>query len=135
MSVSLFLFCKYVHLHHFFYISHRSYDICYLSFSLWLTLINMVMSRSIHIAADGIVSLFLLPCNISLCIYIYIYHIFLIHISVIVNSAAVNTGVHVSFWIGVFFAQEWDINSKDTIWSRKEYFSWKTDRRASITVY
>ena len=47
------------------------------------------------------------------CVYIYIHHIFLIHSSVdrhlgcfhvlaIVAGAAVNIGVHVSFWIMVF---------------------------------
>ena len=60
---------------------------------------------------------------VCVCICIYISHIFFIHSSVdghlgcfhvltIVNSAATNTGVHVSFRIRVFvfriYAQEWD---------------------------
>ena len=47
------------------------------------------------------------------CLYLCIYHIFFIHSNIhqhlgyfcvlaIVNSAAINTGVHVSFWIIVF---------------------------------
>uniref|UniRef100_A0A8D0NMK3 Uncharacterized protein n=1 Tax=Sus scrofa TaxID=9823 RepID=A0A8D0NMK3_PIG len=76
----------------------------------------MRVCRSIYVAANGISSSFLWLSNIPLCIYIYIYiyiytyiyHIFLIHSSVnghlgyfrvlaIVNSAAMNIGVHVFF--------------------------------------
>ena len=82
------------------------------------------VSRSIHVAANGIISFFLMPSNIPLCVcihtnkqtyihtYIHTYHIFFIHLSVIghlgcfhvlaiVNSAAVNIGVHVSFQFGL----------------------------------
>ena len=51
---------------------------------------------------------------VCVCIYIYIYHIFFIyssvdghlccfHVFAIVNSAAMNIGLHVSFWIIVLF--------------------------------
>ena len=70
----------------------------------------MIISRSIHVAANGIFSIFLWLSNIPLYICIYICHIFFIHSSVdgdlgcfhvlaIVNSAAM---AHVSSQIIVF---------------------------------
>jgi len=70
----------------------------------WHTSLCMTVSRSIHICTNDPI-LFLQMTNIPL----YMFHIFFIHSSVIeqfdwfhilaiVNSAAVNTGVHVSFW-------------------------------------
>ena len=67
----------------------------------------MKISRSIHIAANGIISLFSRLSNYSI---IYMYHIFLVLSSVdihlccfyvlaVVNSASVNTGVYISFLI------------------------------------
>ena len=84
-----------------------SYDIC---FSVWLTLLRMIISRSIHFATDGIISFFFMAEQYSI---VYMYHIFFIlssldghlgcfHVLVVVNSAAVNTGVHVSLQIRVF---------------------------------
>ena len=74
----------------------------------------MIIFRSIHIAANGIISFVFVTVKcfiVYVCVYIYIYiythHIF-IHSSVyghlgcfcvltVVNSAAMNIGVHESF--------------------------------------
>ena len=80
-------------------------DIIYLSFSTWLTSLSMIISESIHVAANGIISFFFMTI-------VYMYHIFFVHSSddwhlgcfsvlALVNSGAVNIGVHVSFWIMV----------------------------------
>ena len=94
---------------------------------LWLISLSIISSKSIHIVANGRISLFygwvivhMFVCIYHIfiyhiCIYIYInvYHIFFIHTSVdghlgcfhilaIINNAAMSTGTHVSFWINVF---------------------------------
>ena len=72
----------------------------------------MIFSKPIHIAADDIISFFFMAEQYS---SVYIYHIFFIHSSVdrhlgyfhvlsIVNSGAVNIGMHVSFWIMIFLS-------------------------------
>ena len=107
---------------------------------LCVTSLSMIISRSIHLAANGIISFFFVAEWYSI-VYVYhiiffflfwpcpqqwehrvlttgppgnsLYHIFCIHSSVeghsgcfhilaIVNSAAMNVGVHVSFQIRVF---------------------------------
>ena len=66
----------------------------------------MTVSRSIHIAANGIISFFLITEYYST---VYMYHILFFHPSVdghlgfshvlaTIDSVAMNIGVHVSFW-------------------------------------
>ena len=65
-----------------------SYDIC-----LWLISLKMIISRSIHVAANGIISFFLRLSGISI-VYIYVPHLYpficCFHVLAIVNSAAVS---------------------------------------------
>ena len=81
-----------------------------LSFSFRLISLSMVISRSIHIAANGIISFLLWPSNNQLY-YIYIYknmhHIFIhsstdghlgcFHVFAIINNDAVNIGCRYLF--------------------------------------
>ena len=82
-------------------------------------LLRMTISRSVHVLANGISSFFLMAEQYSI---VYMYHIFFIHSSVdgqlgffhvlaIVNSAAINIGVYVSFWIMLFsgYMPRWGI--------------------------
>ena len=81
-----------------------SYGIC---FSLSLTSLSIIIPRSIHVTANGF------TYGLVICHYIYMYHTFFIHSSIdahlgcfqvlaIVNSAALNIGVHVSIQIMFF---------------------------------
>ena len=73
------------------------YDIC-----LCMTSLSMIISRSIHVAVNGIISFFSMSEW-----YVYIPHLLFYssvsghlccsHVLAVVNSAAVNIGVHVSF--------------------------------------
>ena len=104
MSVGLFCFIdKFICA--IFNIPHTSDIIWYLSFSVWQ--LSVIISSCILATANGIIS-FLLTAK--LYYIVYMYHIFFIHSSVevplgyfhalaIVNSAAMNRCVYVSFWI------------------------------------
>ena len=74
----------------------------------------MIISRSIHVVTNGIISFFRLS-NVPLCVCVFIYgmcvcihciffihssvsgHLDCFHVLIIVNSTAVNIGLHVSF--------------------------------------
>ena len=83
--------------------THISDITWYLSFFFWLTSLCRIISRSIHVAADGIISCFFMA-NTSHLLYPFTYRWTLgwFHVLATVNSAAMNTGLHVSFWIRVF---------------------------------
>ena len=54
----------------------------HLSFSFWLTLFSMIISNSIHVAANGIIWWFLSEWYSIVCMYIRTYNIFFIHSSI-----------------------------------------------------
>ena len=92
-----------------FQIPHIGDIIWYLSFSFRLSSLIMIIARSIHVAANGIILFFFRVEQYSI---IYTYHSFFIHACVdrhlgyfhvlaIGNSAAVNTGAN------HFFEGEW----------------------------
>ena len=73
---------------------------------LCLILLSMIISVSIHVAANGIVS-FLWPSNIPLymphlCPSLCQWTLGCFHVLAILNSAAVNIGVNVSVQIRIF---------------------------------
>ena len=91
------------------YISHISDIMWYLSFSVWLTSLSMIISRYSHVAANGISSFLWLRniplyiCTTSSFIHSSVdWHLGCLLFLAIVNSAAVNIGTHVSFQIMVF---------------------------------
>ena len=75
---------------------------------VWFTSLSMIISGSIHVANNpsGIISLFLMLGLYSIVYMYYTFfirssvagHFYFFHVLAIVNSSAVNTGVHVSFW-------------------------------------
>ena len=73
-----------------------SYDIC-----LYLTSLSMIISRSIHVTANGIISFFFYDQVIFQCAYaLRLLHPFFVNghlrcsnVLAIMNCAAVNTGV------------------------------------------
>ena len=70
--MSPFLFCKYVHLYHFFFNStYKWYHLIFVF--LWLISLSMIIPRSIHVAATDISSLFFYGLVVFYCVYICIY--------------------------------------------------------------
>ena len=91
----------------------------YLSFSCWLISLSIISSRSIHVVANRKFSLFFMN-SISLSIFTtsslttHLLHLGCFHFLAIINSAAINIEVHISFQITVFgflqiHTQDWDL--------------------------
>ena len=81
-------------------------DIMYLYFSVWL---SMIISRSSHAAANGMISFIFYDSVIFHCVwtphldsFISHGHLGCFHVLATVNSATMNIKVHVSFRISVF---------------------------------
>ena len=101
-----------------FYIPHTCETIWFLTFSIWLTLLSMTFSRSIHVVANDSILPFLVTVVVH-NIYVYMYicvcactpHLYpviywrdlqLFHVLATVNSAAMNIGIHIFLQINVF---------------------------------
>ena len=110
--ISVFAFVWFVHWLWSFsllYIPYKSEIIWYVSFSIWLSSLSIIPSRSTCVVRAGRIFIFFMAQEYSI---VYGYHIFFLHscdghlncflILTTVNNASVNIGAHISFQISVF---------------------------------
>ena len=108
LLLCVFLFCRSDHLYHFsrFHVYTLIHDTCFSLSGLLHSFITI--SRSIHVSTNDPVS-FLFMANSIVDTHTHIYYLFFIHSTVgehlgyflvlaIVSSAAVNIGIHQSFF-------------------------------------
>lgn len=83
-------------------------QIQYWSFCVWLILISITFLKSIHVVAYNNILFLFVPEKYSL-VCIHFFHPFTslwtqdcLHLSAIVNSAAVNMGIEISVWVPAF---------------------------------
>ena len=70
----------------------------------------MIISRSIHVAANGTISFFYVIDIPFISVYLYLSHLYssvgeylgCLHVLAIVNNTAMNIGMHVSFPVMAF---------------------------------
>ena len=106
LSVFLFSFIRFI-----FFIPHISYIVDCLTLNAFFFSVSIIFSRSIHVAENSNILLFLWLSNIPLCIHIphllksmsRSEHLGCYHVLAIINCAAMNIAVHVSFQIRVLF--------------------------------
>ena len=75
MAVSLFLFLKEADLHYFLDSTYEWYHIIFIF--LWLASLSIIISRSIHVAANGNISLYFYSSIIFYCTYIPHLYLFI----------------------------------------------------------
>jgi hypothetical protein len=114
----------------------------HLSFWVWLTLFNLMISTSIHLFAKNLITFYgwkMLHC-------VCIYHIFLVHSSIvghlgwfqslaIVSSVAINISVQMALLYPDLYSFRYIFRSSITIfYSRPIFILWGTSTLLSIVV-